>query len=433
MRTYPADLARRAFTAALLGTSLLVTAPAWGRETRPAAAEVAGMSTERLARLRGWMQGEVDAGRIPGAVLIVTRHGKVAFHEAVGRQGPGADAPPMRKDSIFRIYSMTKPIATVAAMMLVEEGKLLLEAPVARYIPEFASVKVAVEKPDPAGGKPTVEMVPARRPITVQDLMRHTSGLTYGFFGDSAAKRAYNEAGIDAGADITNAEFAVKVASLPLGFQPGSTWDYSYSTDVLGRVIEVAAGKPLGTVLRERLFEPLGMRDTMFYLTDAGRQARLAEPLDGDRAIGTGVGFNDPRVARKSEPAGQGLVGTATDYARFAQMMLQGGWLDGRRYLSPQTVAYMTADHLGASVARTPLYLPGPGYGFGLGFAVRTAQGEAAAPGNVGEFYWGGAGGTYFWIDPQADLQVVFMMQSPKQRGPYRSILRNMVYASIVR
>ncbi|HRO58191.1 MAG TPA: serine hydrolase domain-containing protein [Burkholderiaceae bacterium] len=395
-----------------------------------AAPEEVGMSSHRLARIGAWLESEVDKKKIPGAVLLVARQGKVVYQEAVGVQDPGTGAP-MAKDSIFRIYSMTKPIATVAAMMLVEEGRLLLEAPVATYIPSFKDMKVAVEKAGPAGGAPTVEMEPARRPITVQDLMRHTSGLTYGFFGDSPAKRAYIDAKIGSD-DVDNAEFADRIAAMPLGFQPGTTWDYSYSTDVLGRVVEVIEGKPLGAVLNERIFGPLAMADTAFHVSDASKQARIAEAFPDDRTIGTGISFYDPRVQGKFESGGGGLTGTAMDYARFAQMLLNGGELDGKRILSPATLGFMTSDHLGAAISKGKLYLPGAGYGFGLGFGVRTAAGESPFASSVGEYYWGGAGGTYFWADPQQDLFVVFMMQSPKNRVPYRSVLRNMVYAAIV-
>jgi CubicO group peptidase (beta-lactamase class C family) len=387
-----------------------------------------GLSPDRLQRITQWMRGEVEAKRVPGAVLMVVRHGKLAYYEAVGQQDPASPAP-MGRDSIFRIYSMTKPIVTVAAMMMVEEGKLQLETPVARYIPSFANMKVGVEKTD-ANGNKTLELVPLRRPVTVQDLMRHTSGITYGFFGDSLVKKAYVAAGVGNPADST-AEFAEKVAALPLQYQPGSTWDYSYSTDVLGRVLEVASGQSLGSLLKARLFDPLGMKDTMFYVTDAARQARIAEPLADDRVIGVGATVGDPRVVQKFESGGGGLVSTAHDYARFLQMLSAGGVLDGRRYLSPATIEFMTTDHLDAQVVKTPLYLPGPGYGFGLGFAVRKTAGEAPYITPAGEYYWGGAGGTYFWVDPKTDMYVVFMMQSPRQRTIYRSVLRNMVYAAV--
>src|SRR5690606_1910993 len=207
-------------------------------------------------------------------------------------------------------------------------------------------------------------------------------------------------------------------ATMPLGFQPGTTWDYSYSTDVLGRVVEVVAGKPLGEVMRERVFEPLDMDDTAFYVADAAKHERIAEPFSDDRTIGAGVDFYDPRLANKMESGGGGLSGTARDYARFAQMLLDGGEFDDTRILGPATLEYMTSDHLGAAIDRGKLYLPGAGYSFGLGFAVRTDAGLSAYPASVGDYYWGGAGGTYFWVDPKQELVVVFMMQSPKNRVP---------------
>lgn len=414
----------------LAGAALLAAAQALVAQELPRAApEELGMSSERLARIGGWIKGEVDAKRIPGAVVMVARHGKLAYYEAIGQQDP-ARPDAMRRDSIFRIYSMTKPLVSVATMMMVEEGKLVLEAPVARYIPSFANVKVGVEKVDPATGARTLELVPARRPVTVQDLLRHTSGLTYGFFGDSLVKKAYLDAGVGS-TDLNTAEFADKLAGLPLHYQPGSTWDYSYSTDVLGRVLEVVSGQSLYSVLRGRLLDPLGMKDTSFYVTDAARQARLAEPLADDRVIGAGAVMGNPRVVQKFESGGGGLVSTAHDYARFLQMLANGGTLDGRRYLGPRTIEYMASDHLGTTVAQTPLYLPGPGHGFGLGFAVRKVAGESPWITPAGDYWWGGAGGTYFWVDPKSGLFVVFMMQSPKQRTAYRSVLRNMVYAAV--
>lgn len=417
----------------LVGAFLSLASAAVLAQALPTAKpEDVGLSGERLRRVGEWLRSEVQQKRIPGAVVLVGRAGKVAYFETIGQQDP-AKPEAMRPDSLFRIYSMTKPLVSVAAMMLVEDGKLVLEAPVARYIPSFANVKVGVEKVDAATGQKSLELVPARRPVTVQDLLRHTSGLTYGFFGDSLVKKAYLEAGVGMAGDFTNAEFADKLAALPLHYQPGSTWDYSYSTDVLGRVVEAVSGQSLYQFLKARLFDPLGMSDTSFYVTEPARQARLAEPLADDRVIGAGAVMGDPRVAQKFESGGGGLVSTANNYARFLQMMLNGGELDGRRYLSPKTIEYMTADHLGTSVATTPLYLPGAGHGFGLGFAVRKVAGEAPFITPAGDYWWGGAGGTYFWVDPKTNMYVVFMMQSPKQRVAYRSILRNMVYAAVVK
>ena len=388
-----------------------------------------GLSPQRLTAIGDWLRAEVAAKRIPGAVVMVVRGGKLAYLDAVGQRDPASPAP-MKTDDLFRIYSMTKPIVSVAAMMLVEDGRLLLEAPVARYIPAFANVKVGVEKTDAQGNK-SLDLVAPRRAMTVHDLLRHTSGLTYGFFGDGLVKKAYQDANISAGGNQTIAQFADRIAQMPLAYQPGSTWDYSNSTDVLGRVIEVASGQPLFAHLKTRLLDPLGMTDTSFYVSDPVRQARIAEPWPDDRSIGVNAPVFDPRQVMPMESGGGGLVSSAPDYARFLLMLRNGGQLDGKRYLSPATLAFMTTDHLNPAVLKTPLYLPGPGYGFGLGFAVRTSPGEAAYPASPGEYYWGGAGGTYMWVDPAQDLFVVFMMQSPRQRVPYRSVLRNMVNAAV--
>ncbi len=423
---------RRTVLRCLVAPLLGLAAWSLGAQALPTAApETEGMSPARLARIGTWLQGEIDARRVPGSVVMVVRNGKLVYSDVRGRQDPAAPAA-MARDSMFRIYSMTKPMVSVATLMLVEEGKLTLETPVARYIPAFAATRVGVERTDASGAK-TLVQEPQRRPMTVQDLLRHTSGLTYGFFGESLVKKAYLDAGVGLGADMTNEEFANKLASLPLHFQPGSTWDYSYSTDVLGRVLEVVEGKPLFAVLKDRLLDPLGMVDTAFYVTDPARQARIAEPFAEDRVIGAGATVGNPRVAQKFESGGGGLVSTADDYVRFLSLLRNGGTFNGKRFLSPKTLEYMTSDHLGTSVARTPLYLPGAGHGFGLGFAVRTATGESPWITPAGDYWWGGAGGTYFWVDPKSDLFVVFMMQSPKQRTVYRSVLRNLVYAAVER
>ncbi len=423
-------LPRRLALASLLGLALAGQLPAAQAQVLPIAKpEEVGLSAQRLNLVGDWLRGEVAQKKIPGAVIMVVRGGKLAYVQTVGQRDP-ASPEPMKVDDIFRIYSMTKPIVSVAAMMLVEDGKLLLDAPVARYIPAFANVKVGVEKTDAQGVK-TLELVAPRRPMTVQDLMRHTAGLTYGFFGEGMVKKAYQDANISAGGKQTVAEFADRIAQMPLAYQPGSTWDYSNSTDVLGRVIEVASGQSLFAHLKARLLDPLGMTDTSFYVSDPVRQARIAEPWPDDRSIGVNAPVFDPRQVMPMESGGGGLVSSAPDYARFLLMLRNGGQLDGKRYLSPATLAFMTTDHLSPAVIKTPLYLPGPGYGFGLGFAVRTSPGEAAYPASPGEYYWGGAGGTYMWVDPAQDLFVVFMMQSPRQRVPYRSVLRNMVNAAV--
>jgi CubicO group peptidase (beta-lactamase class C family) len=401
-------------------------------ETLPTAQpEEVGLSSARLARVTELLHANIDKGEIPGAVLLVARRGKIAYFESAGWLDPQAKTP-MTKDAIFRIYSMSKPITTVAAMTLVEDGRFTLDEPAAKYLPPLAEVKVAAgNKPDPAADSGSPALVPPSRPISIQDLMRHTSGLTYGFFGETPVKKLYAAANLFAG-DFTNADFVERLAKLPLSYQPGTTWDYSHSTDVLGRLVEVVSGKSLYAFEKERILEPLGMLDTSFYVTDPARQQRIAEPFASDRTIGTGVVFSNPRVERKWESGGGGMVSTAMDYARFLQMMLDGGMLDGKRILGPKTVAFMTADHLGSGAVPGPYYLPGPGYGFGLGFAVRRDAGVGPANSSVGEYNWGGAGGTYFWVDPRERLFVVYMMQSPSQRAHYRALLRDMIYAAVL-
>jgi CubicO group peptidase (beta-lactamase class C family) len=387
-----------------------------------------GLSAERLDRITQWLKADSEKGKIPGAVVLIVRHGKVAYFESVGVVDPETKAP-MRKDAIFRIYSMSKPITSVAVMMLAEQGKLTLDEPIAKYIPSFKDLKVGVESKG-EDGKPKLDLEAAKKPITIQDLLRHTSGLTYGFFGDMLVKKAYVDADLHAG-DFDNAEFAERIAKLPLAFQPGTTWDYGYSTDILGRLVEIVSGKSLYQFEKENILDPLGMTDTTFYVTDAAKQPRIAEPFKDDRVIGTGVTMSEPRTAGKWESGGGGMVGTVSDYARFATMLLNGGTLDGKRYLGPKTLAYMTSDHNADVITPGPYYIPGAGYGFGLGFAVRKATGVALSTGSAGDYNWGGAAGTFFWIDPKENMFVVYAMQSPRNRVPYRQVLRDMVYAAI--
>ena len=427
----------RRWTGWLAGAALLLAAHGLAAQNLPSAKpEDVGLSSERLGRIGTWLKAEVKAKRIPGAVVMVGRNGKLAYSQALGNQDP-ARPEPMTGSSIFRLYSMSKPLTTVVAMMMVEEGKLQLEAPLSRYIPSFANVKVGVEKTDPATGVKSLDLVPPRRPITVQDLMRHTSGLTYGVFasfGNLQVENAYRDAGVastvrsaDPAAKFTNAEIADKLAALPLSYQPGSTWNYGFSVEVLGRVLEVVSGQSLYTVMRTRLLDPLGMKDTGFFVTEPERQARLTEAMPHDVEA---VTIRNVREVQKFESGGGGMVSTAQDYSRFLQMMLNGGILDGKRYLSPKTIEYMTSDHLGTSVSTGAFYPAGPGYGFGLGFAVRKVNGEASSNGSAGDYYWGGAGGTYMWVDPKTNMFVVLMMQAPT-RTDYKSILRNMVYAAV--
>ena len=415
-----------------IATLFVAVSSAFAENPVIAKPEEAGFSSAGLARIDAYLKNEIAGNKIPGAVMMIQRDGRTVYFSSFGVRDPGTKEP-MTPDSIFRIYSMSKPITTVAAMMLVEEGKLQLDEPLSKYIPAFANVKVGVEKKS-EDGTLGVDMVAAKRPITIQDLMRHTSGITYGFFGEGLVKKAYVDAHVFTG-DVDNAEFAERIAKLPLAYQPGTTWDYSHSVDILGRVIEVVSGKSLYQFEKERLLDPLGMKDTSFYVTDRAKQTLVAEPFPNDRTIGNDSVMNDPRVAQKWESGGGGMVSTIGDYARFVQMMLQGGTLDGKRYLSPKTVAYMGSNHIGpgSGVVPGPYYLPGPGFGFGLGFAVRTEAGVSPMEGSVGEMNWSGAGGTTFWIDPKENMFVVFMAQSPSQRMRIRVTLKNIVYGAFDR
>ena len=393
--------------------------------------EEVGLSSERLGRVTEMLRANIAANEIPGAVLLIARQGKIAYFESFGLLDPQAKTP-MRKDAIFRIYSMSKPITTVAAMTLFEDARLALNEPVGKYLPALAKMQVATDnKPDPEADPHKIATIPADRPISIQDLMRHTSGLTYGFFGDTPVKKLYAEAKLGNEGE-TNAQFVDRIAKLPLSYHPGTTWDYSHSTDVLGRLVEVISGKSLYEFERKSILDPLRMGDTSFYVTDQTKQSRIAEPFENDRKIGNGATVGDPRVGGAWESGGGGMVSTAIDYARFLQMLLNGGTLDGQRILGPKTIEYMTSDHLGSAVVPGPYYLPGPGYGFGLGFAVRRDASVSPVNGSPGDYNWGGAGGTAFWVDPKEQMFVVFMMQSPSQRMRYRPLLRDMIYAAIV-
>jgi CubicO group peptidase (beta-lactamase class C family) len=386
--------------------------------------EDVGFSRERLDRIASTLNANIANGEIPGATLLIVRNGKIAFYESFGWLD-AATKTPMPKDAIFRIYSMSKPITSVAAMILVEQGRLFLSDPVQKYIPAFAEMKVAVQKPNTAN----VDLVPATRPITVQDLMRHTSGLTYGFLPGTPVAKMYQDANLF-GAEMTNADFADAIAKLPLAVQPGSSWNYSHSTDVLGRVVEVASGKSLYQFEKENILDPLGMSDTGFSVPSS-KQNLIAEPLPTDnKVVGTSP-VSNPRLPATWEAGGQGMVSTAFDYAKFLQMLQNGGALDSHRILGPATVAFMTSDHLGQIGPGPTAYLPGPGYGFGIGFAVRRQEGVAPNEGSPGDYSWSGAAGTSFWNDPKQHLTVVFMMQAPRQLFHYAALMRNMIYAAL--
>jgi len=383
--------------------------------------EALGLSALRLQRASDAFRREIDKGTLPGLTLMVARRGQIGWFDAIGRQAPAASAP-MTKDSIFRIYSMTKPIVSVGIMMLLEEGHFILNDPVAKFIPEFAAQKVGVE----VNGQ--LELVPLQRPMTVQDLLRHTSGITYDHTGNSLVQQLYQQSRLRS-RKITNAEHATMVASLPLMAQPGAEWNYSRSTDVLGRIIEVVSGKTLGAFLTERILAPLQMAETAFH-TGAENAGRLAEPFATDPWSGEKVQLFDMLERPAMESGGGGLVSTTMDYARFCQMLLNGGTLDGTRLIGRKTLELMASDHLGPHVKVCSPLMP-PGHGFGLGFAVRTDKGMAPFPGSPGQFFWSGMAGTFFWIDPAEDMFAVLMMQGPGQREYIRAFFRSLVYAAI--
>lgn len=393
--------------------------------------EDVGMSSQRLERMSNMIQQAVDSGEIPGAVMMVARKGKLVYQRAFGMQDV-AQGIPMKTDAIFRIFSMTKPVVSVAAMTLVEEGRLGLHEPISRYLPEFEQMRIAVEGYDPVTGKSTFSTVPAKRPITVQDLLRHTAGLTYGVFlpPHSAVGNLYRDAKVFDAPSLD--AFSRTIAQLPLRQEPGTTWEYSHASDILGRVIEVASGMPLDRFVAERILQPLKMHDTGWHVPQ-DKLSRFAQPLPGREKDWYPELLLDWSKPPAFHAGGHGLVSTVGDYLRFAQMLANGGVLDGVRLLGPRTVSYMTADHvLAADIAKGPNWLPGPGYGFGLGFGARTAPGGSTWNGTVGDFYWGGYAGTYFWVDPGEELVPVFMMQEVARRNHYRALVRNAVYQAIV-
>ena len=420
-------------------TAAVLIGPLAAHAQRPASPvpvttpESAGMSSARLARLAAVFGKEIEDKKLPGAVMMVARKGKVVYVHALGVRDPKT-GDPMRTDTIFRIYSMTKPIVSVAAMILVEDGKLQLTDPVARWLPAFKDVKVWTD-----GGE-----VAAQRPMTVQDLLRHTAGLPYGELTQNAAvKDALAKAGLFKPGvmdfdvrDLTGAEQVERLAKIPLLYQPGTTWEYSLASDVLGRVVEAASGKRLGVFMAERVFTPLRMTDTAFWVPD-GKRGRVAEPFNKDPLTGTAIRLIDVSKEPGNDSGGAGGVGTAGDYLRFSQMLANGGVLDGQRVLSRTTVRLMTSDHLGSRIALAPT--PGGGvlgastYTFGLGFAVRPSDGIAPVPGSAGDFNWGGYAGTRFWVDPNEQLVGVFMVQSAGAlRAYHRELFRQLVYQAII-
>jgi CubicO group peptidase (beta-lactamase class C family) len=398
--------------------------------------EAVGLSPEHLKDISTAFVAGVEKKEIPGAVILIERHGKIGYFEAFGYRDRETGAP-MSRDAIFRIASMTKPITIVSAMMLVEQGRLNLSDPVSRYLPEFKNVKVGVEKKD-ASGKLVLELETPHREMTVLDLMRHTSGLTYDFTGKSLVRNQYNRLGVRDPSQ-SNADFVARISQAPLQNQPGEVWDYSYSTDVLGRIIEVISGMELEQYFAKHIFKPLGMVDTSFWVSDASTQSRLAE-AEPDATTGKRPPLPD-KTKKGWQSAGGGLVATASDYARFCQMLLNGGELDGVRIISRNSVEQMTKNQLPAGIKIN--YFPIPvldvrpeaGNGFGLNLMVRTADGRSPIPGNVGDYTWPGIFGTQFWVDPKKELVVVMMIQVPASareiRSKYWTQMRELVYRAL--
>jgi CubicO group peptidase (beta-lactamase class C family) len=428
------------FTAALL--ALAATGAALAQPLPTATPESVGLSSQRLGKLTALLQKEVADKKLPGAVVMVARKGKLVYQQAFGGLNNAAGAP-MATDSIFRIYSMTKPLVSTALMMLVEDGVVQLTDPVSKFLPSFKSPMVSVPAFDPVTAAVTWRLVPANREPTIQDILRHTSGIAYGeLTRNTLVRDAYIKAGVykptldfDA-RELPGPQMADNLGKAPLAQQPGTAWEYSLSVDVQGRVIEAATGKRLADFMQERLFGPLKMTDTAFHVP-APKMARLAEAFPKDPATGTDNKLIDVSQVPGNDSGGAGGVGTAGDYLRFCQAMLGGGQLDGARILSRSTVALMASDHLGPAINTTinpgMLLLGSQGYTFGLGFLVRQGDGIAGVHGSTGEFMWAGYAGTFFWAEPKEQICGVYMTQAPSPaRAAYRRLMKNLVSQAIV-
>jgi CubicO group peptidase (beta-lactamase class C family) len=423
---------RRQVLRALAGSALLLLAASQSRAEGtfdiPAGAH---FNPQKLEKISEFFRNEVATGKIPGAILLIEQHGEQIYRESFGVRDPATKLP-MTDDTIFRIFSMTKPITSVAAMMLVDQGKLKLDDPIEKYIPSFGKAKVGVEKQADNGEK-TLELVPLKRPITIRDLMTQTSGITYGFYGDSMVRKAYANANIYDG-DFTNAEFVERIAQLPLAEQPGTLWDYGHSTDIFGRIIEIVSGKSLLQFEKENLLDPLDMSNTSFYVTDPLKQTMVAMPMPNDHDFR--VGFESrPIVPMKWESGGGGMLSSMADFAQFSRMLLAGGKLEGKQYLSLKSFELMTTDHIGpnSGIDRDYFYFPGDGFGFGLGFGIRTDPGNAKPPppGSLGELKWDGASGCYFVIDRKQDMFFVLMVQTPSERQRIQKTVKQLIYEAM--
>jgi CubicO group peptidase (beta-lactamase class C family) len=414
--------------AALLTAAIAPVAGAEGTFDMPAGAH---FNPQKLERVGDYLRDQVAKGKIPGAILLIQQHGKPVYHEFFGVRDVATKAS-MTDDTIFRLFSMSKVITSVVAMQLIDDGKFKLDDPVAKYIPSFAHVKVGVERKTDDGGK-VLDLVPVNRPLTIWDLMTQTSGITYGFYGHSLVRQAYRKAKIYDG-DFDNAEFAERIAKLPLAEQPGTLWDYGHSTDILGRIMELVSGKSLLGIEKEKLLDQLHMTGTGFYVTDPEQRKLIAKPMPNDSDFH--VGFESyADVPMKWESGGGGMVSTLADLARFSQMLLDGGTFDGKRYLSSKAFELMTTDHVGpgSGVDRDYFYFPGDGFGFGLGFGVRTDAGNAKPPppGSLGEIKWDGASGCYFVIDRKQDMFFVLLEQTPSQRQIIQPAVKKLIYEAM--
>ena len=407
----------------LLLLTLVPTLASGAERVRP---EDVGLSSERLSRVGDFALAEIEKGRIAGAVSLVARRGHIVYVESVGKADI-EEGRAMREDSIFRIMSMTKPIVSLAVMMLHEEGRFLLDDPISRFIPELGKLRVAVVPEGEAVSPEALETVPAAREITIHDLLTHRSGLTYGFLNQGPVGELYRRARLLESS--TTEELVRNLSELPLVHQPGTSFEYSHSTDVLGKLVEVVSGQRLDRFLEERILLPLGMKDTKFYLSaeEADRLVTLYQrgeapplkPLDGGRESRLVVG---PKTWFSG---GGGLVSTATDYYRFLQMLLNEGELDGTRLVSRKTVELMTKDHVGKEI---PIY---PGYGFGLGFAVRQELGKGRSLGSEGDYTWGGIFNTVFWVDPKEELISIFLTNFSPYDRDQRWYVKTLVYQAI--
>ena len=420
-----ASIAPFAIRFAAVAVAVSVVAPLSSATVELGPPPHAVLSREKLSPIDDFLNDEIASGKIPGAIVLIQHHGQPVYFKCFGKRDVEKGTP-MTADTIFPIHSVTKTITSAAAMMLVDQGKIALDDPVSKYIPSFAGMKVGVERKDDTG-RPVLDLTPLRRPITIEDLLLHTSGLTYGFYGEGLVKAAYD--GIYLG-DFDNAEFVERLAKLPLAEQPRTLWDYGHSTDVLGRVIEIASGQSLYQFEKTHLLDPLGMTTTKFFLTDPAERARYAQPLAKDRHVER----NSLDVTRW-ESGGGGMVSTISDFARYAQMLLNGGMLDGKTYLSPATFAATTSDHIGprSGVARNYFYYPGDGFGFGYGFGIRTEPGNAVPPppGSLGEIKWDGATGVYFVVDRAQDMFFVLMENSPSERMHVQVTLKKIIYDAL--